>query len=139
MEPGFADLLPRVLFGIGAEQFAAIAARVLAPRRPPVVSTEHLHIPRTTVREQAEILVGLLSDAGRASFSELSAGCEDTYEVVARFLAVLDLYRDRCVAFEQEAALRELYVIWIATDGWDENRGADLDAQAAPGGEDGER
>src|SRR5580698_2930444 len=53
MEPKFAELLPEVLLGLGPDQFAAIAARVLAPRRPPTVSTDHLHIPRTSVREQA--------------------------------------------------------------------------------------
>lgn len=116
MEPAFADLLPQVLLGLTAEQFAAIAAVVLAPRKPPVVSTAHLHVPRTTVLEQAGIVAGMLLAAGRASFRELSADCEDTYEIVARFLAVLDLYRDKCVSFEQEAPLGELYVTWIAPD-----------------------
>jgi segregation and condensation protein A len=134
MEPQYASLLPEVLLGIGADQFAAIAARVLAPRRAPVVSTAHLHIPRTTVREQAEILTGLLRDIGRATFRELSAGCEDTYEIVARFLALLDLYRDRCVSFEQEAALSELYITWIATD----NAGQDCGTGTASGGPDDE-
>jgi segregation and condensation protein A len=114
MEPGFAALLPEVLLGLNAEQFAAIAAAALAPRAAPVVSTTHLHVPRTSVREQAEILTRLLRAAGRASFGDLCAGCEDTYEVVARFLAVLDLYRDRCVSFEQQVALGELLITWIA-------------------------
>jgi segregation and condensation protein A len=125
IEPRYAELLPQVLLGLGADQFAAIAARVLAPRQPPVVSTAHLHTPRTTVREQAEILIGLLRQLHRASFGELSAGCEDTYEIVARFLAVLDLYRDRCVTFEQELPLGELYVIWMpALDGGGNGNGA---------------
>jgi len=121
MEARFAGLLPEVLLGLGPDQFAAIAAAVLAPRKPPVVSTAHLHTPRTTVREQADIVTALLRAAGRASFRELSAGCEDTYEIVARFLAVLDLYRDKCVSFEQDAPLGELYISWTA------------DAQADPG------
>jgi segregation and condensation protein A len=116
MEPAFADLLPEVLLGLGPDQFAAIAAAVLAPRRPPVVSTAHLHIPRTTVKEQTDIVVNKLRPAGRASFRELSADCKGTYEIVARFLAVLDLYRDRCVSFEQETPLGELYISWIAKD-----------------------
>src|ERR1022692_2693367 len=116
MESQYASLLPEVLLGLGAAQLAAIAARVLTPRPLPEVSTEHLHMPRTTVREQADIIVGLLRAAGRASFGELSADCEDTYEIVARFLAVLDLYRDRCVSFEQETPLGELYVTWTAAE-----------------------
>ena len=61
MEPQFAELLPEVLLGLGPAEFAAIAARTLAPRPVPVVSTEHLHAPQTTVREQAAILAGELS------------------------------------------------------------------------------
>jgi segregation and condensation protein A len=113
MEPAFASLLPEVLLGLGAEQFAAIAAAALAPRTPPVVSTAHLHVPRTTVLEQSRIVVTMLREASRASFRELSADCQDTYEIVARFLAVLDLYRDQCVAFEQQAPLGELFITWI--------------------------
>ncbi len=113
MEPRFAALLPEVLLGLGPEQFARIAAAALTPRKPPEVPTAHLHMPRTTVREQATRLAALLAAAGRASFRELSADCEDTYEVVARFLAVLELYRDKRVAFEQETPLGELYLSWI--------------------------
>src|SRR5215470_1807140 len=73
MEPAFASLLPEVLLGLGAEQFAAIAAAVLTPRTPPEVSTAHLHVPRTTVIEQSRIVVTLLREASRASFRELTA------------------------------------------------------------------
>jgi segregation and condensation protein A len=116
MEPRFADLLPEVLLGLGADQFAAIAATVLAPRRVPVISTAHLHSPRTTVREQAVIVAAKLKVAGRASFRELSQDCEDTYEIVARFLAVLDLYRDKRVSFEQHVPLGDLYIGWLGDD-----------------------
>src|SRR5579863_1227482 len=116
MEPQYADLLPEVLLGLGPDQFAAIAARVLAPRKPPVVSTAHLHMPRTTVSEQAGILTVKLRAVGRASFRELSADCADTYEIVARFLAVLDLFRDKCVSFEQLAPLGDLYITWSGED-----------------------
>ena len=83
MEPRFAELLPEVLLGLGPAEFAAIAARTLAPRPPPVVSTAHLHVPRTTVREQAEILAARLATLRRATFRQLTSDCEDTYEVVA--------------------------------------------------------
>jgi segregation and condensation protein A len=112
MEPRFADLLPEVLLGIGAAEFAAIAARVLAPKEPPTVSTAHLHVPRTSVREQAEILVARLRSLRRATFRQLIADCTGTYEVVARFLAVLELYRDGRVSIDQVAPLGDLYVSW---------------------------
>ncbi len=133
MEPVFAELLPEVLLGLTAEQFAAIAAAALAPRKPPVVSTAHLHSPRTTVREQAGIIASRLRAAGRASFRELSADCEDTYEVVARFLAVLDLYRDKQVSFEQEAPLGELFITWTGQETAADD-GATAPAHAQGGG-----
>ena len=112
MEPRFAELLPEVLIGLGPAEFAAIAARVLAPRPPPTVSTAHLHVPRTSVREQAEILVARLRSLRRATFRQLIADCAGTYEVVARFLAVLELYRDGRVGLDQVAPLGDLYVSW---------------------------
>jgi segregation and condensation protein A len=112
MEPRFAELLPEVLIGLGPAEFAAIAARVLAPRRPPTVSTAHLHVPRTSVREQAEILLARLRSVRRATFRQLVADCAGTYEVVARFLAVLELYRDGRVGLDQVAPLGDLFVSW---------------------------
>ena len=121
MEPRFVDLLPEVLLGLGPAEFAAIAARALAPRRPPVVSVAHLHVPRTSIREQAEILSGRLARLRRATFRQLTSDCDGTYEVVARFLAVLELYRRGRVSFDQVAPLGDLYVSWIAGDQRDED------------------
>src|ERR1022692_3395280 len=116
MEPRFAGMAPEVLLGIDSAEFAAIAARTLTPRKPPVVSTEHLHTPRTSVREQAEILVGRLRELHRATFRRLTSDCAGTYEVVARFLAVLDLYRDGRISLDQITPLGDLYVSWTAGD-----------------------
>ena len=115
MEPQFAELLPEVLLGLGPAEFARIAALTLAPRPAPVVPTEHIHIPRTSVREQAGILAGRLRTLGRASFRQLTSDCAGTYEVVARFLALLDLYRDGNVSFEQLVPLGDLYVTWAGS------------------------
>ncbi|HEY9241775.1 MAG TPA: segregation/condensation protein A [Streptosporangiaceae bacterium] len=114
MEPQFAELLPEVLLGLGPAEFAAIAARTLAPRPVPEVSTAHLHTPQTTVREQAAILASQLTRLGRATFRRLAADCAGTYEVVARFLALLELYREGSVSFDQVTPLGELYVTWVA-------------------------
>jgi segregation and condensation protein A len=116
MEPRFAALLPEVLMGLGQVEFATIAATVLAPRRLPTVSVEHLHVPRTSVREQAEILAMRLRRLRRATFRQLVADCAGTYEVVARFLAVLDLFRDGRVSLDQLVPLADLYVTWADPD-----------------------
>ena len=112
MEPRFAELLPEVLLGLGPAEFARIAALTLAPRPVRVVPTGHIHVPRTSVREQAGILAERLRALGRASFRQLTSDCAGTYEVVARFLALLDLYRDGNVSFEQLVPLGDLYVTW---------------------------
>jgi segregation and condensation protein A len=114
MESRFVDLLPEVLLGLGPAEFAAIAARTLAPRRPPVVSTAHLHMPLTSIREQVGLLSARLARLRRASFRQLAADCRGTYEIVARFLAVLELYREGRVSLDQLAPLGDLYVSWTA-------------------------
>ena len=116
MEPQFAELLPEVLLGLGPAEFARIAALTLAPRPVPVVATGHIHTPRTSVREQAGIIAGRLRTLGRATFRQLTSDCAGTYEVVARFLALLDLYRDGNVSFEQLVPLGDLYVTWAGRE-----------------------
>jgi segregation and condensation protein A len=112
MEPRFADLLPEVLLGLGPVEFAMIAARALAPKRPPVVSTAHLHMQLTSVPEQVVLLAGRLQQLRRATFRQLTADCGGTYEIIARFLAILELYRNARVSFDQVAPLGDLYVSW---------------------------
>ena len=112
LEPRFAELLPEVLLGLGPAEFARLAALTLAPKPPPKVSTEHIHSPVISIREQARILTTLLKQLGRASFRQLTANAQGSYEVVASFLALLELYREDVISFEQVAPLGELYVTW---------------------------
>jgi segregation and condensation protein A len=112
LEPRFAELLPEVLLGLGPAEFARLAALALAPTPPPKVSTEHIHTPVISIKDQARILTALLRKLGRASFRQLTADAQGSYEVVASFLALLDLYREDAVSFEQVTPLGELYVTW---------------------------
>ncbi len=123
LEACFSSLLPEVVLGVSPLQLATIAAVVLlAPKPVPLVATEHLHAPRVSVQEQTAILRDRLRRSGSATFRRLVSDCVSTLEVVARFLGLLDLYREGAVAFDQAAALAELRVRWTgSTDG----RGAD--------------
>ena len=112
LEPRFAGLLPEVFLGLGADEFARLAALALAPKPPPKVSTEHIHSPLISLREQARIISALLAKLGRASFRRLTANAAGNYEIVASFLALLELYREDAVSFEQVTPLGELYVTW---------------------------
>ena len=107
---------PEVLFAIGPQEFAALAARALAPRVPPTVSVDHIHAAFVSIREQAVLIAARLRALGRASFRQLSSGAAGNYEVVASFLALLELYREDVVAFEQVSPLGDLYVTWTGGD-----------------------
>jgi segregation and condensation protein A len=111
-EPRFADLLPEVLLGVTPEQFAALAVQALTPKPPPTVSVAHLHAPAVSVTEQLLLVRSRLAVAGTMTFRALSADCAHTLEVVARFLALLELYRRQLVTFDQVAPLGELHVRW---------------------------
>ena len=115
LEPRFAGLLPEVLLGLGPEEFAAMAARALTPRPEPTVSIEHVHGGAVSVREQTALLRLRLQRTGGGSFRGLTADCNGTLEVVARFLGLLELYREGLVAFEQVEALGELHVRWTGS------------------------
>ena len=116
LEPRFAELLPEVLFAIGPQEFAALAARALTPKVPPTVSVDHIHAAFVSIREQAVLIAGRLRGLGRASFRQLSSGATGNYEIVASFLALLELYREDAVAFDQVSPLGDLYVTWTGGD-----------------------
>jgi segregation and condensation protein A len=115
LEPRFAELLPEVLIGLGPAEFARLAALTLAPKVLPTVSTEHIHSPVISIKDQSRIIAARLAELGRASFRQLTADAAGSYEVVATFLALLELYREDAVSFEQVAPLGELYVTWTGS------------------------
>ena len=115
LEDRFTDLLPEVMLGVDAERFAEIAAIAFTPRPVPTVAIEHLHELMVSIPEQAERLLAILQARGSgqwATFSELVADCQASMEVVGRFLALLELYRTRTVAFDQSEPLGVLQISW---------------------------
>ncbi|WP_431946471.1 segregation and condensation protein A [Actinacidiphila sp. bgisy167] len=112
LEPQHAELLPEVVLGIGPERFAQLAVKAMQPKPKPQVYVDHIHAPLVSVREQAGHVVAMLRERGEASFAELTLDAPDTLTVVARFLALLELYREKAVALDQEEALGTLQVRW---------------------------
>ncbi|WP_228900538.1 ScpA family protein [Streptomyces sp. DH1] len=117
LEPHHAELLPEVVISIGPEGFAELAVKAMQPRPKPQVYVEHIHAPLVSVQEQAGVVVARLKELGEASFRVLVEDTEDTLTVVARFLALLELYREKAVALDQETALGDLLVRWTGGDG----------------------
>jgi segregation and condensation protein A len=116
LEPRFAELLPEVVLGIDASQLAALAARAALPRQVPVIDIGHVHAPTVNVREQAAVIGARLRVCGQASFRALISDCTGPMEVVGRFLALLELYREAVVTFSQLEPLGDLHVRWVGGD-----------------------
>jgi len=115
LEPHLAQLLPEVLIGVGAQRFAAIANRVLTPKTSLIFSIDHLHQPTVSVAEQASKIVEQLRRTSRMTFRGLTADAENTLVVIARFLALLELYKEGVIRFEQMISLGELQITWVGT------------------------
>ncbi|MEU1805257.1 segregation/condensation protein A [Streptomyces sp. NPDC019937] len=116
LEPHHADLLPDVVIRVGPEGFAKLAVKAMQAKPKPQVYVDHIHAPLVSVREQAEVVVGRLRELGEASFAALTEDAPDTLTVVARFLALLELYRERAVRLEQPEALGALMVCWTGAE-----------------------
>jgi segregation and condensation protein A len=115
LDPALAALLPEVLIGVGAQRFAAIAERVLTPKVNPVVAIQHLHMALVSVAEESKMVVEALRHSKSLSFRNLIADADSTLVVVARFLALLDLYRQGVLRFDQVIALGELQISWTGS------------------------
>ena len=116
LDPALSALLPEVLIGVGAERFAAIADRVLSPKTPALVSIDHLNMALVSVAEESIGVVEALRKSKTLSFRSLIADAGSTLVVIARFLSLLDLYRQGVLRFDQVAALGELQISWIGSE-----------------------
>lgn len=116
LEERFAEALPELVLTIDVEKLAQLAVKALTPKPVPMVAIDHVHMVRVSVREHMLILREKLIELRSATFRQLCADCTSVLEIVARFLAVLELYREGLITFEQEAALAELMITWVGDD-----------------------
>jgi segregation and condensation protein A len=130
LEDRYQELLPEVLIGVDAKTFAEIAAAAFTPRPVPTVALEHMHQAAVSVPEQVNNLLALLQSRGIgqwASFRDLVADCGAPIEIVGRFLALLELYRARAVAFEQPEPLGALQISWTGERPTNEHLATEMD------------
>lgn len=127
LDEKYRNAVPELVWTLSKDDFAAIALMAFTPKEIPHVGLDHLHAPLVSIREQAAVVVTLLRAAGTLSFRELVAGTTQTGVVVARFLAVLELYRHAALSFEQLEPLGELTLRWTA-ERWSEENLATLGA-----------
>ncbi|MBM3681927.1 MAG: segregation/condensation protein A [Actinobacteria bacterium] len=115
LEPQFANLLPEVLLGLGPNELARLAARAMEVKTIPTISLTHLHASTVSVREQAGIIVERLRRVGASTFRSLITGVEIPV-VIARFLAILELFRESQITLEQESPLADLFIRWVGAE-----------------------
>jgi segregation and condensation protein A len=130
VEPRFARLLPEVTISLGLDRFAALAARALAPKPADVVSLAHLHAPLVSVRDQAVVITDRLRRSRALTFRALTGDSPNLVTTVARFLALLELFREGAIAFEQLTALGELTIRWTGADDGELDISDEFDAPA---------
>ncbi|HOT34894.1 MAG TPA: ScpA family protein [Rhodoglobus sp.] len=127
LEDKYRRSTPELVWTLTPEDFAALAAYALAPRELPTVGLDHLHAPLVSIREQAAHVVALLRSGGTLTFRHLIAGAEQKGVIIARFLAVLELYRAAAISFDQLEPLGELTIRWTA-EHWSDDSLANLGA-----------
>jgi segregation and condensation protein A len=131
LEEKFRKQTPELLWTLSVDDFAALATLAFTPREIPTVGLDHLHAPLVSIREQAAHVVAMLRRGGPVTFRQLIAGADQRGVIVARFLAVLELYRHAAITFEQIEPLGELTLTWSAAHWSDDSLatlGADYDA-----------
>ncbi len=142
LEARYVSALPEVVLGVTPDQLATLAAEIRKPKPPPVVAVDHVHAPRVDVRAHARAVVERLQMLGTATFTVLCSGCTETIELVARFLALLELGREGRVSFDQPTPFGEFTVTWVPPRADEEDAGyghGEADDPAAGGdGYDGE-
>jgi segregation and condensation protein A len=116
LEPHLAALLPELVWAVDAGGLARLAAHALQPRSPAEMPLSHLHVTKVSVREQAALLTVILQREGTVTFRTLISDTRDVSVVVARFLALLELFRESVVAFDQVRSLSDLTVRWTGGD-----------------------
>ena len=112
LEERFATLLPEVLIGLGLDEFAALAAKAMEPKPVLEVSLSHIHAPMVSVKEQAGVVVDRLRRQGTMTFRAIARDAPDTLTRVARFLALLELFREGKVQLRQAETFGEIEVQW---------------------------
>ncbi|MFT4298108.1 MAG: segregation/condensation protein A [Aeromicrobium sp.] len=135
LEPRFAELLPEILISATPADLARIATAALTPKPEPILSLAHLHAPQVSVREQAHVVVDRLRRERSLTFRSLTADSPDLMTTVARFLALLELFREGMVAFEQATPLGDLHLRWTGSDDGDVEVGQEFDAPPETGDE----
>jgi segregation and condensation protein A len=119
LEDRFLDLTPDLLAGVTPTSLRTAFLRAVAPRPVPTVDVSHLHVSTASVSAAMEELLDELPRAGRITFRRLTSGLVERLEVVVRFLAVLELFKQGLIDLDQVRSFAELEIVWLGEDAAD--------------------
>lgn len=119
LEEQFLGLVPDLLEGVEASDLRDAYLRATAPKPTPTVDVTHIHLVRASVTDAVVELSDELPRVGRIGFRELTASLVDRLEVVVRFLAVLELYKQGAVELDQVRSFGDIEITWLGVDGAD--------------------
>ncbi len=112
----FADLLPDMLDGVTPARLQRAFLRVTQPKPPTSIDLFHVAPIRASVAEALMEMLETLPKLGKVTFRQITEAIYDRIEVVVRFLAILELYKQGRVSLEQSDRFGEIEVQWIAGD-----------------------
>lgn len=119
LDEPFVDLVPDVLAGVTADQLKAALDALLAPKPVEHVDLDHVAPIRVSVGEAVDELRGELPRTGRISFKQLTSGIAERMDVIVRFLALLELYKQGAVDLDQAVTFGELEIVWVGASSGD--------------------
>ncbi len=128
LEEQFLDLTPDLLTGVQPEHLRRAFLKAVAPKPVPEVSLAHVSDVRISVADAIEELIDELPRMGSVTFRSLTVGLGEKLEVVVRFLAVLELFKQGYVELDQLSSFGDLTVTWLGVN--------DVDGQLALSGAD---
>ena len=116
MEDRFAALQPDALAGVSASDLRAALERALSSPPAPRVELDHVAPVRVSVRDAVMELARTLPALGEVSFRRLTERVVERIQVIVRFLALLELYKEGLVELRQGATFGELRVRWLGDE-----------------------
>ena len=115
LDERYLELAPDLLEGVDIDDVRAAYIRAMTPKLVPTVSIEHIHSVRVSVGEAVEELIDELPRFGRVSFRRLTESLVERLEIVVRFLAVLELFKQGFIELDQPASFGDIEIIWVGS------------------------
>jgi segregation and condensation protein A len=112
----FADLLPDMLDGVTPVRLQRAYLRVTQPKPPTSIDLFHVAPIRASVADALMEMLETLPKLGKVTFRQITEAIHDRIEVVVRFLAILELYKQGRVTLEQSDRFGDIEVQWTAGD-----------------------